>query len=107
MRLLINEPREKYRAKWLEVYAKKANIQLEKLKSLNKYFKDDLYLILSVLELISNDEANDIKIMLEISEFIQKNENKFEDKINSLAEQYKVSTNKIYKLYNEWKELYR
>ena len=105
MKLLIQPPSKKYKKLWLEIYAKKTNKSFNKLKALYKYFKDDLFLILSVLELISNEEANNIKIMIEASDFIINNENKFKDKIDSLSIQYKISTNKIYKLYNEYKEL--
>ncbi|MEJ2267733.1 MAG: hypothetical protein P8X70_01515 [Nanoarchaeota archaeon] len=99
MKLLIQPPSKKYKKLWLEIYAKKSNKPVDKLFALYKYFKDDLFLILSVLELISNDEANDIKVMIEASDFIMNNNNTFENKINSLSIQYKISTNKIYKLY--------
>jgi hypothetical protein len=105
MKLLIQPPSKKYKKQWLEIYAKKSGKSFDKLKVLYKYFKEDLFFILSVIELISNDEANDIKVMIEASDFIMNNENTFDDKINSLSMQYKLSTNKIYKLYNEYKEL--
>jgi hypothetical protein len=105
MELLINVPTEKYKKLWLEFYAKKTAKPVEKYKVLYKYFKDDLFLILSVLELIPNDEANDIKVMIEAGNFIQNTDNKFKEKIDSLATQYNMSTNKIYRLYNEYKEL--
>ena len=105
--ILLAIPRDKYEGKYLEIYSKKFGISLDSLKILKKYFKEDIYFILSVLEkqktiFASIDEGNDIKMMIEIHEYIKNNNNTFDDKITHLSKDLKISTNKVFQLYNEY-----
>ena len=107
---LSKPPTPSIKEDYLKILSKISKISEKKLKILEKKLGEDFYMIFNVLsgETISFPsiyKLDEISTSINIIKFINSNQQPLEEKIKSISEETKMSSNKIFQLLNEY-ELY-